>query len=82
MSKDGQVARAKRDLAKALGIAESEVTVKSVKSTQWPDASLGTGESGGFFAQVLTDGYIIELQAKGRTYTYHADEDSRVIRAK
>jgi hypothetical protein len=82
MSKDGQAARARRDLAKALGIDESEVTVKSVKATQWPDASLGTGESGGFFAQVLTDGYVIELQAKGRTYTYHSDEDNRVVRAK
>ena len=80
MSKDGQVARAKRDLAKTLGIDEGQISVKSVRSTQWPDASLGMEESGGFAAQILTDGYIIELQAQGRTYTYHADENSRVIR--
>lgn len=81
MSKDGQTARAKRDLAKALGIAESDISVKSVKSTTFPDASLGAGDdAGGFSAQVLTDGYIIELQARGSTYTYHADENSRVIR--
>jgi hypothetical protein len=81
MSKDGQVARAKRDLAQALGIDEGQISLKSVKSTQWPDASLGKEEPNSFAAQVLIDGYIIDLQAKGRTYTYHADENSRVVRA-
>ncbi len=80
MNKDGQVARAKKDLARHLGIDEGQITVKSARATQWPDASLGIDEPGSFAAQVLIDGYIIELQAGGRTYTYHGDENSRVVR--
>ena len=48
MSKDGQVAKAKQDLAARLGIPESEIAVKSVQETEWPDTSLGAGrELGG-----------------------------------
>lgn len=81
MSKDGQVARAKQDLARALKIDESAIKVKSVTATQWNDASLGVGESGGAFAMVMIDGYIIDLETGGRTYRYHSDEDRRVARA-
>jgi|GEM_PF-1813830 len=82
MSQQGQVDRAKRDLAGHLHIDESSIVVKSVRATQWSDASLGVGSKGGdAFAMVLIDGYVIELQAQGRTYTYHADEDKRVVRA-
>ena len=81
MSKDGQVARAKQDLAKRLGIPESEIAAKSVQETDWPDASLGVGEPGQFYAQMLVFGYIIKLEAKGKTYTYHSDDRSRVVAA-
>ena len=82
MSKQGQVERAKQDLARYLSVDESSIVVKSARSTQWPDASLGVGEgTGDAFAMVLIDGYVIELQAKARTYAYHADEDRRVARA-
>lgn len=81
MSKDGQVSRAKQDLAKALKVDQSQISVNSVASTQWPDASLGLKKNGGSYAMVLIDGYIIELEAGGKRYRYHADEDSRVERA-
>lgn len=81
MSKQGQVERAKRDLAAYLHTDEKTITEKSVRATQWPDASLGVGDSGSAFAMVLVDGYVIELEANRRAYTYHADEDRRVLRA-
>jgi len=81
MSKDGQVARAKKDLARAQKVDESKITLKAVSSTQWNDASLGLGKSGASFAMVLIDGYIIDLETGGRTFRYHADEDTRVERA-
>jgi hypothetical protein len=81
MSKDGQAQKARRDLAHELGISESEVQVTSVKDTEWRDASLGVGGADMFSAQVITSGYIIELEAKGKKYRYHADADSRVVRA-
>jgi hypothetical protein len=81
MSKDSQVSRAKQDLARSLKIDQDQISVKSVASTQWPDASLGLKKNGGSFAMVMTDGYIIELEANGRLYRYHADEAGRVERA-
>jgi hypothetical protein len=81
MGKDGQIEHAKQDLAKRLNVDESQITVKSAKATQWPDASLGLKEPDMAYAMVMVDGYIIELQANGRTYTYHSDEDRRVERA-
>lgn len=81
MSKDGQVARAKKDLARALHIEESEIAVQSVQETDWPDASLGLGKPGQMYAQMLVSGYLIELRAQGRTYSYHCDDSSRVERA-
>jgi hypothetical protein len=81
MSKDGQVSRAKKDLAGYLKVDEHSITVKAVKSTQWPNASLGKEEPGMGYAMVMIEGYVIDLEAGGKTYTYHADEDKRVVRA-
>lgn len=81
MSKDGQVSRAKKDLAGYLHVDETSIAVKSVKAAQWPNASLGREEAGMGYAMVMIDGYIIDLDAKGKTYTYNSDEDRRVVRA-
>jgi hypothetical protein len=81
MSKDGQVARAKKDLAQRLGIDENEISVKSVRETDWPDTSLGVSEPGKFYGQMIVPGYVITLEAKGKTYVYHSDDSSRVVSA-
>ncbi len=81
MSKEGQVGRAKKDLAGYLKVDENSIRVKGVRSTQWPNASLGKEEPGMSFAMVMIDGYVIDLEAKGKNYTYNADDDRRVIRA-
>lgn len=81
MSKDGQVTRAKRDLAQRLGIEEGQITVKSVKETDWPDTSLGKAEPGQAYAQMMVFGYIITLEANGKSYIYHSDDSTRVVRA-
>jgi hypothetical protein len=81
MSKDSQVSRAKKDLASHLHVDEAAITVKRVKDTQWPDASLGVGKPGSSYAMVMIDGYIIELEAGGKSHIYHADEDRNVVKA-
>jgi hypothetical protein len=81
MSKDGQIARAKKDLAQRLGIDESQIKVQSVRETDWPDASLGVREPGQAYAQMMVFGYIITLEANGKTYVYHTDDSSRVVLA-
>jgi len=82
MSKESQVARAKRDLAEQLQIDESKIGVKSVDDATWPDTSLGVPKPGLHYAEMLLFGCIITLEADGTTYVYHSDDSTRVVRAR
>jgi hypothetical protein len=78
---DDAVALAKSSAAQRVGITADQVNVVSVQPTEWPDVSLGcpspvpTAE----FAQVITPGYIILLDAAGTPMTYHTDAGLRAI---
>jgi hypothetical protein len=65
-------AMAVSDLAERLGISPEAITVQSIEPTEFPDASLGVPEPGKSYAQVVTPGYIIRLEANGERYEYHA----------
>jgi hypothetical protein len=82
MSKESQVARAKRDLAEQLQIFESNIDVKSVEDATWPDTSLGVPKPGLHYAEMLLFGCVITLEANGTTYIYHCDDTTRVVRAR
>ena len=61
------------DLATRLDVpAESIAILKGVPVT-WNDGSLGCPEPGMAYAQVLSDGYWVVLEADGRRYSYHAN---------
>lgn len=60
------------DLAGRLGIAPTAITVREVLEAEWPDASLGCPQPEMMYAQVITYGQRILLEASGRTYEYHA----------
>lgn len=70
---------AREDLAKRLKLAKTEVKVGFVRPTTWPDASLGCPRPGEVYAQVLTEGFLIELEAGGKTYAYHADRSRAAL---
>jgi hypothetical protein len=59
------------DLAQRLGIAPDAISVISIEPVEWPDASLGCAKPGMMYAQVVTPGYRIVLEAGGKTYEYH-----------
>ncbi|MCX7707861.1 MAG: hypothetical protein N2204_07620 [Anaerolineae bacterium] len=67
------------DLAGRLGIPESAITVRAVEAVEWPDASLGCPRPGMMYAQVITPGYRIVLEAGGRTYDYHTSQSHAVL---
>jgi hypothetical protein len=69
---------AQQDLADQLAVPEDEVKVNWIKPQTWPDASLGCPEAGTDYAQVETEGFEIELESKGETYTYHSDMEQVV----
>ena len=72
------VQEAREDLALRLGDDVQAIRIAGVTPTNWPDASLGCPEKGMSYAQVVTPGYIIELESDGRPVTYHSD-GQRVI---
>ncbi len=72
---DRLVARAIADLAETLEISEDEITLVETEATDWPDASVGCPEDGMMYAQVITPGYHIVLEANGQEYEYHTSLD-------
>jgi hypothetical protein len=67
------------DLAQRLGIAKSSIRVIQAEAVEWPDASLGCPKPGMMYAQVITPGYRIVLQANGKRYEYHTGRGAAVV---
>ena len=65
---------ARQDLAERLKIDAAKIETASQTETVWPDGSLGCSKPGMNYIQMLVPGYIIELRAQGKTYTYHSDK--------
>ncbi len=70
---------ARADLAGRLGMPVDQVQVVQVEEVEWPDASLGCPEPGMMYAQVVTPGYRIILDAEGQEYKYHADRRGQAV---
>jgi hypothetical protein len=70
---------ARDDLARRLGLALEVIQLVSVEAVDWLDTSLGCPEPGMMYAQVITPGFRIVLEAKGQTYEYHTDRSGQVV---
>lgn len=70
------VEQARGDLTQRTGIAADQIVISSVQAVTWPDSSLGCPQPGMAYAQVLTPGYLILLEAGGEVYEYHAGRNS------
>ncbi len=64
------VAKCKADLAKRLKLPIQDINAIEVKPTTWPDAAMGMPESGKMYAQVLTPGLKIIIEAQSTRYLY------------
>ena len=73
------VREASDDLARRLNTHPDDIHVQDVESVTWPDASLGVPEPGMMYAQVLTPGWRITLQAGDAVYVYHTDQRRAVL---
>ncbi len=67
------------DLATQSNITSDQISVISVKAMEWSDSSLGCPQEGYMYAQVITAGYLIILEAGGQSYPYHTDQTGNVI---
>jgi len=70
---------AKEDLSRRLGLSPQEISVVSVEAVPWPDASLGCPQPGMMYAQVITPGFRVVLEAEGHTYVYHSDGAGQIV---
>lgn len=70
------VEEAKADLSMRLNISTADIVLQWAGAVEWPDSSIGCPEPGMNYLMVVTPGYLIKLEAKGRIYQYHAGENS------
>jgi hypothetical protein len=73
------VALARQDLAERLDVDPRAIELISVEAVEWPDASLGCPKPGQMYAQVITPGFRVVLEARGETYVYHTDRGQTVV---
>jgi hypothetical protein len=64
------VAKCKADLAKRLKLQTNSISLIEARPTNWPDAALGMPEPGKMYAQVITPGLLVTLEAKSTRYVY------------
>ncbi len=75
---DSLVVLAKLDLSLKTGLDLEKIDTVSVEQINFSDSSLGVPEPGVEYAQVVTPGLIIILEAGGKEYEYRASGE-RVI---
>lgn len=71
--------KAKNDLAQRLSISITQINVVDAKAVTWSNSSLGCPQPGMAYAEVLTPGYLILLNANGQNYEYHAGKGPDVL---
>lgn len=67
------------DLSQQSGVPLDQISLVSIEARQWSDASLDCPQEGFMYAQVITPGYLIILEAAGTEYRYHTDQATTVI---
>jgi hypothetical protein len=77
---DAQVSAAQQALANSLGVSVKDIKVISSAAVEWSDACLGIALPGVVCAEVVTPGFIVVLEARGRQYEYHTNQDANAVR--
>jgi hypothetical protein len=70
---------AKEDLAQRLSLAPDDIRLVAVEPVDWSDTSLGCPQPGMMYAQVITPGFRVVLEAEGERYQYHTDRDRGIV---
>ena len=71
------VAAAKERLASELDTSVEVVEIIAVEPVEWSDTSLGCPEPGQMYAQVITPGYRVLLEAEGEQFEVHTDREGQ-----
>lgn len=79
LRKAAAVDQAMKALAETIGVATNAITVKLVEAVQWRDASLDCPQPGMMYAQVITPGHRVVLEADGKTYAVHTADAYAIV---
>ena len=74
LSKEEAIQKARQDLAKRLGVSESDVETQAVDDAEFPDTALGASVGDEMSGQMITPGWRIRLRANGQTFQYRANQ--------
>jgi hypothetical protein len=77
---DGLLEKIVVEAANKAGVSMSDIEVTSVKAMTFNDAALGCPEPGKMYAQVLTPGFIVLLDADGVEADYRVVQSSGEFR--
>lgn len=66
--------------AEKYGVAPDEVKIVKMDPVEWPNACIGAGQPGDICAQMITPGYQIQIDIKGKTYILNSDTGGKNIR--
>ena len=72
MNMNGQIAFAKKDVAKRLDVSLDSVSLSASKAVTWRSGALGCPEAGKMYTEALVPGSVIYLQVENTIYSYHA----------
>lgn len=73
------LAAAIADLVEQSSVPAKQIKLVSMEAVQWSDTSLGCPQEGYMYAQVITPGYLIILEAQGQEYEYHTDRQTNFV---
>lgn len=67
------------DAGQRVGIDPATVQITASQPVDWSDASLGCPQRQLAYAQVITPGFLIVVDAGGNRLSYHADTSGRFV---
>jgi hypothetical protein len=67
------------DAATRSGVDRGNLQVPRMELAEWPDSGLGCPQPGQLYIQVITPGWLIEVQGGGKIFEYHTDGDERFV---
>lgn len=73
------VSEVRKVVARKEGVSEGQVIVMTAFEREWPDSCLGISRSGMMCAQVITPGYEVTIQVKGKLQSYRTNTNGTVI---
>jgi hypothetical protein len=66
-------------LSKLTGLTADKITLVSTEAVTWTDSCLGVQRAGLMCSQVLVEGFTIILEADGKEYEFHTNQNGSVV---